>query len=514
MTDVRDVTCLPPGKRTLWWIVVLGAAGTVLAATGLAYRGGLAYVWLGVGPVSVLAGTVALRAVTARVTADASGLRIRTLRGERRVAWHEVADLRVYLKRTRNQDVRRVGIALRDGRGRLLPLPWSGTSHDPGFDATLDALRGLHRRYGTPGSDHVPVVSYRTAGHGWAGSLILCVLLLGGAGTAAWFVPDAASGERAWQSARPCTVTTPASERADCLTTLSAVIERTDANRPKKQSWLYFTGGRPLRRLEVTPEAAQGFRSGDRVELTVWRHEVRTVTGAHYTWHEHITGGGDMAVASALLALAAGYPAAQLLLRLRGRRLPDDEVLPSALPFAGALAGTALWLLPLCYRHPTDLLTSPVAIVWAAAGSAATLAFLAWAWRVTRVLVPQPATAGDEPAGREDGEDGEVFLPARFLEHTDYNPHGFGTHIALGDGPPAVTPGPGRFAARTVPVGRLTLKAVRRARGGDGDTVPRSWHIAELDDAGTPVRLAAAPDDLHRILRELDPVRAGAVAHP
>lgn len=511
MTDVRELTCPSPGKRTLWLLVALGAAGTVLAATGLAYQSRLGPVWLGVGLASVLAGTVALHALAARVTADASGLRIRTLRGRRSVAWHEVADLRVYLRHTRNGEYRRVGAALRDGRRLLLPLPLSGRSDDPEFDATLDALRTLHRRYGTPESSHLLVVSSRTAGRGWAGSLIVCVLLLAGAAVAAWIAPRAAAEEAAWNAARPCAAGTPAGERTDCLNKLPAVIERTDANGPKKASRLYFTGGRPLRRVEVTPEAAQGFRPGDRVELTVWRGEVREVSGQHYVWHEHVPGAGDVAVLAAVLALAAGYPAAQLVLRLRGRRLPDDEVLPSALPFAGALAGTALWLLPLCYFHPTTLFTSPVPIAWGVSGTLASLVFFTAAWRATRLRAPRPAAVSDGPAGRQGGE---VFLPARFLEPTDYNPHGFGTHIALGDGPPAVTPGPGRFAARTVPVERLTLKAVRRARGSDGDTVSRNWHIAELDDAGTPVRLAAAPDDLHRILRELDPPGAGAVAHP
>ncbi|MGD3108307.1 hypothetical protein [Streptomyces sp. YGL11-2] len=46
------------------------------------------------------------------------------------------------------------------------------------------------------------------------------------------------------------------------------------------------------------------------------------------------------------------------------------------------------------------------------------------------------------------------------------------------------------------------------ARGSD--TVSRSRHIAELDDAGTPVRLAAAPADPTRILRELRPAQASA----
>ncbi|WP_435879615.1 hypothetical protein [Streptomyces prunicolor] len=42
-----------------------------------------------------------------------------------------------------------------------------------------------------------------------------------------------------------------------------------------------------------------------------------------------------------------------------------------------------------------------------------------------------------------------------------------------------------------------------RVQGDDGDTVPSGWHIAELDDGGRLVRLAAAPDDLAVVLREL-----------
>lgn len=78
-----------------------------------------------------------------------------------------------------------------------------------------------------------------------------------------------------------------------------------------------------------------------------------------------------------------------------------------------------------------------------------------------------------------------MFLAARFLESTDYNPNHFGTYILLGDGPPAVVPhpGPGRFAARPIPARRLTVQGVRRLRGGDdGETVPRGWHVAEPVD--------------------------------
>ncbi|MFF2008261.1 hypothetical protein ACFVWY_04170 [Streptomyces sp. NPDC058195] len=65
--------------------------------------------------------------------------------------------------------------------------------------------------------------------------------------------------------------------------------------------------------------------------------------------------------------------------------------------------------------------------------------------------------------------------------------------------------GPGRFAAKPIPVERLTVRGVRRVRGGDGDLVPGGWHIAGLDDAGRTVRLAAAPADLARVIRELRP---------
>ncbi|MFF1912889.1 PH domain-containing protein [Streptomyces sp. NPDC058239] len=508
MTDAREVTCRPLGKRTLWSFVGLGAAGAGLAAVRTVYWG--PDVWLGVGLLLALVGIASLRAVTARLSADAYGLHSRTLLRRRSVPWRDVADLRVRLKYANNprvQDIRRVSLVLHDGRKRLLPLPKSWSCDDPDFDAKLDALRALHRRYGAPDSSYVPVISYRTAGRGWAGSVGLCALLLVCAGLAAWFVPSTASDVRAWKSATPCTAETPATERGECLTTLPAVIAQTEANRPKQRSWLYFTDSRPLARLAVPREAALGFQPGDSVELTLWRGQVREVAGERYVWREHIPAAGEPAVIAAACALAAGYPGAQVLLRLRGRRLPDDDVLPSALPFAGALVGTALWLLPLCYLHPTTLLTSPVAITWVAVGSSATLGFFVRAWRATRVRTP-----GEAGAVGEFAEEEEVFLAARFLEPTDYNPYGFGTHVALGGGPPAVTPhpGPGRFAAKRIPVERLTVKDVRRARGDDGDTVPRSWHIAELDDAGTPVRLAAAPADLARIIRELGPAKTPA----
>ncbi|MES4890395.1 hypothetical protein [Streptomyces sp. NPDC096012] len=340
------------------------------------------------------------------------------------------------------------------------------------------------------------------------GAGVLLLLLLAAAALVASCVADATKDERAWRAAVPCPAGAPASGSDDCLRTLPAVVERTEVHGPRQRGRLYFSGGRPLAELAVSYEAARAFEAGDPVELTVWRGEVMKVAGAHHVWHEHVVTGGSVAVLAAGLALAAGFPGAQVLLRLRGRRRPDDEVLPSALPYAGALAGTGAWLLPLCYRHPTTLFGSGYSVTWLSVGSLVTLGLFAGAWRATRIRAPGLRTPV-HPAAPRPPSDGEVFVPARFLEDTAYNPHGFGTHIVLGEGGPAVTPhpGPGRFAARRIPVERLTVKTVRRVRGADGDTVPRGWHIAELDDAGTPVRLAAAPDDLARLLRALVPAR-------
>ncbi|MEU3735331.1 PH domain-containing protein [Streptomyces sp. NPDC033538] len=504
MTTGREVTCRPHHKRPLWFVAGLGAAGAALAGGRLAYSGELVDGWVLGGLLVALVGVVCWYAVTVKVSADANGLDSRSLlRRRRSMSWQDIADLRVYVQYGRHgEEYLRVEVVLRDGRTRRLPLPVSG-SHDDraAFDEELEAFRALHRRHGAPESDHLAVISRRTAGRGAAVPLSLCLLLLAGAGLAAWLVPVTGATKEAWTSAVPCTAVTPSAERGECLTTLPAVIARTEVGEGKQRSSLYFADGRPLDRLTVSREGARGFRPGDHVEVTLWRNEVRVVARGDYVWREHFTSAGSVAVIAAACALAAGWPGARVLLLRRGRRLPDDEVLPSALPFTGVIVVTALWLLPLCYLHPMGLPASPVPLTWAVAGSLATLGLLTRAWRATRVRTPRDSVgaAAREPLGKD------VFLAARFLEATDYNPNGFGTHIVLGGGPPAVTPhpGPGRFAAKRIPAQRLTATGVRRLRGSDGDAVPRSWHIAELDDAGRPVRLAAAPADLTRIVRAL-----------
>jgi hypothetical protein len=468
------------------------------------------------GLVAVVAGlalavvtAACLHAATARVGADAYGLHTRTLLCRRNVPWSEVDDLRIHVQYGRGSEVRRVGVALRGGRTWRLPLPVSSSSWPDGsdFDAKLAAMRALHRRYGNPGAgeaDHVPVLTKRTAGRATVLPLLACFLLLAGAGVAAHSVNGAAAHERAWKSAAVCTAATLDADRGNCRTVVRTSIASTRYGRNYRHGWLYFTDGRPVRRVDVARDPAKAFQPGDRVEVTVWRHHVMAVEGKRYLWRDYFPTGGSTAVIAALLVLVAGYFGSLMLTHLRGRRLREDEILPSVLPFVGALVGTALWLLPLCYRYPTTLFSSSVAIGWGIAGVLATSVLFALAWRATRVRLPGANEDGALPPEPDDTED--VFLAAYFLDDTDYNPNGFGTHIVFGPGGSlAVTPhpGPGRFAARSVPIRRLTAGKVRLVRGDDGDTVPRSWHVAELDDGGRTVRLAASPENLTRILREL-----------
>ncbi|KUO22016.1 PH domain-containing protein [Streptomyces dysideae] len=503
MPEAPDMTCRPlisrPGRLAAGSGAVVGAWAFLTVVLHAERWGKWFVLWMTVGLTVVLIAVLLLLWATAQVRADAYGVHSRMMLRRRSVPWSEIADLHIWLQRGRHGDIRRVVLVLRDGRKLRLPLPQTAKQDDPAFDSEVAELRALHSRYGTPESTRLPVVSYRTAGRRRRWLLVLCVLLLATAGGAALSVPSADAENRAWEAAVPCAAGTPAAARGECLTTVPAVITRTDPERGKEPSWLYFADDRPVRRVSVSYEGAEGFAAGDRVEVTFWRGGIRVVAGERHVWREHMAPAGDVAVFAAGLALGAAYPGALLLMRRRGRRLADDEVLPSALPFAGALAGTALWLLPLCYLHPTTLFSSRTQITWWAAGSLVTLGLFTWAWRATRIRTPGETGAVQTPPVQ-----GEVFLSARFLDHTDYNPNGFGTHIVLGDGPPAVVPhgGPGRFAAKPIPVERLTAGTVRRARG-DEETISRSWHIAELDDAGTPVRLAAAPADLTRILREL-----------
>ncbi|MEU1263378.1 PH domain-containing protein [Streptomyces cellulosae] len=151
MSSVPDVTCRTRSKRLPWFFVGAGAAGLVLVVARLAMTGGVPDVWVLAGVVLLPLGVGGAYAAAVRVHADADGLSYRTLLRRRRARWEDVADVRVYVQHLRHGDMHRVEVVTRGGRAWRLPLPVGPSSEgQAGFDDTVEALRALHRRHGTP----------------------------------------------------------------------------------------------------------------------------------------------------------------------------------------------------------------------------------------------------------------------------------------------------------------------------------------------------------------------------
>ncbi|MFE2376672.1 hypothetical protein [Streptomyces sp. NPDC059398] len=332
--------------------------------------------------------------------------------------------------------------------------------------------------------------------------LLLCLSAV--AGATCFAVGGVSSEERRdrdWRAAAPCPASAPADPRADCVTTLPAVIERTKAelDHDNHNDWLYFRGDEPVDRLSVAYDTAAAFGPGDHVTLTWWRGDLMKVASRQHTANEDLPRPGGIAGGVVFLILAAGLLAVLLLVRRPrdGRPVtPGEPARPGVFFFPVPLAAAALWAVPLGGLRPGRAVAVPVAAV----GVLTVIALLVWAWRATGRIRPV------EPRPLPEGKD--VFLPARFLQDRPYDPDLLGSHVVLGAGPMAVLPhgGPGRLVGKEIPEGRFTVQGLRRPKSSERRT-PASWYVAELLDSGTRVRLTAAPADLLLLVQELERTR-------
>lgn len=329
--------------------------------------------------------------------------------------------------------------------------------------------------------------------------LVLCVVAVAGA---AFFAVAGISSEerrdREWRAAEPCPAGVAVAARADCVVTVPAVIESTRAklNKSDRDDWLYFSGGTPVERLNVSYDTANAFEHGDHVTLTWWRGDLMRVASARHTADEDVPRPGSIAGGVVFLVLAAGVLAVFALVRPRrdGRPVAADEPLPpSVFTFLLPLVVAALWAVPLAGVRPGRTVAT-----WVAAGGVLlVLGLLAHAWRVSGRRPPL------EPRPLPPGED--VIVPAAFLQEAPRDPNLQGTHVVVGAGPMAVLyhGGPGRLGAKEIAVGRFSVQGLRRPRRLLERNVPAHWYVAELLDSKTPVRLAAAPADLLLLVQEL-----------
>ncbi|MFE0177539.1 PH domain-containing protein [Streptomyces sp. NPDC059002] len=517
MSEKSELSLRPRWRRNVRVLAVLCVLATAVSAALAACGVPAVEFW------AVLA--VCLACTTAfcpvwlrrRLDADAAGLRFRSLWRWRRIEWDEIARLGVVEKdHGRGGRTRHVAAELRHG-GRLvrLPLPYGTAPFDEIFDDELARLRALHRRH----TDLPPAPEFPLFGAAPAEAprarlvkarllpLFLCVMATAGAGyVAVMGIAPEERQAREWRASVPCPATQgPADPRRDCRTTLHGVIERTayKYNKRGEDDWLSFTGNRPTGRLNVRVETAKAFEPGDRVALTWWRGRLMTVASKEHTAEEDVPRPGSQA-AVVTLALLGGSAFALLALAGRRRRgqpvAPGDRAEPTGMTFLLPIGLTALWAVPLAGLRPDAAVAVPVGAVC----GLGTLALVIMAWRRTG---PRGA-----PAPRALPRDEDVFLPARFLDDTPYNPHHLGTHIVVGKPPMAVLPhgGPGRFAAKDIPTQRLTVQGIRRPL--PTEDVPSTWNVADLLDEGTHVRLAASPANLAVLVEELE--RSGRAARP
>ncbi|MFD6425123.1 PH domain-containing protein [Streptomyces sp. NPDC060198] len=552
MIEAPAVTYRPAHHRALFLggLTAIALAALAIAGVGAGVAHGTG--WRMSGPAAgaaavtaallAVAGLLTLRAAAPAVRADAHGLCHRQLSRNRSVPWPEVAVLRVHrpYPHSRRPGRSRLSVVLRDGGEHFLPLPppsWRGVTpaNDPSgegeFEARVGALRALHRRYGSPDPDLPSLVVPETVPYStvpFISALVGCLLLVLGLGTAVLGIPQALAYERAWNPPVLCAAGTPVENRLDCLVVVTGVIEGIEATGERKPAWLFFTDGGPTVDIYVSYETARSFREGDRVDVTYWRGAVEQVAGEHARWREEAMYPGALAALLAGFWLAACYPVAQIVVRVRVRRTPGAVALPLALPFAGVLVATALWLLPLCVLRRPYPLGSPTTVAWAIAGTVVTAGLLVLAFRATRPVPPGDtaerhradagADAGDgNGVAAEDGRE-DVFLPAYFVDSVDFDPYHSTTHLVLGpDGSLAVSPhpGPGRFGVRRIPTERLTVLRVRRVQAGEAKRgFPISWQVADLDYQGELVRLRASRTTLDRVLRPLRHTSATFAAAP
>ncbi|WP_419995687.1 PH domain-containing protein [Streptomyces boninensis] len=443
-----------------------------------------------------------------RVEAGPYGLRIRRFRRWRHLEWDEVARFGVIVKRrAKGPDSCRVGVELRDGGRLLLPLPYENAPAPPRFHEQLERLRELQLRY----SAAEPVPEFPAFGTSPAEPprdrllyarlvpLVLCLIAgIGGGYVAVAGVGPEERSARDWAAARPCPeMPGPDDAGRDCRTVGRGVVKEVHVDRPSRRSddsWISFKDETPLPKADVEHDTALELRPGDRVELTWWRGRLMTVAGAGRTFKEYEPAPRVVAVlVTVVVPIAAGF----LVFWLGRRRRHGQAVKPgergdaSGMAFLVPVLATGAWTIALAAIRPGADVAR-----WVAIGCGlGTLALLVAAWRQTG----ERGRTG--PRVLPEGED--VYVPAMILGPVPYAGHFGGSWIVVGGGPMALVPAKSsRFGAIPVPAGRLTVQDVRRPLA-DEEGVPSAWHVADLLDGDTHVRLTAAPDDLAALLGRL-----------
>ncbi|MCP2254905.1 PH domain-containing protein [Prauserella aidingensis] len=120
-----------PGLVAIGWVLAVGAAAGALSASAAADRPGT--VLFGLGAVAMALAAAYGTFVRPRLTADDTGLRIRSLGGTRQLAWHEVR-IRLATVRRMGRDATALEIEALSPASRSPGTPADGTDPDDDTD--------------------------------------------------------------------------------------------------------------------------------------------------------------------------------------------------------------------------------------------------------------------------------------------------------------------------------------------------------------------------------------------
>ncbi len=289
-------------------------------------------------------------------------------------------------------------------------------------------------------------------------------------------VPVRQAEQRAYTTASACPAGTADTRADDCTTRVPAAVERKEHRATPKgggKNWLHLVerganDGRRVRMDDVGGPVYESVAPGDRVTVTYWRGEIRSVQAGDLSEATRATPvDGWRTPLGAALAL---LPVALMLLHTGWfyRYRYDPAVLRHRYMWGVSTAFLAAVLLGAWAFLASGIGDGVPGVLLAAAVGAPPCAALGFfTWTVWRRLLKANDTSDivpRVPAGRR-------VLSADVRGNVPYSVDGHGC-LVVGDGRPATSPDPtGRYALEEVPE-TLTVQGVRGFRLGED---PDGW---------------------------------------
>ncbi|WP_247746570.1 hypothetical protein [Streptomyces oryzae] len=334
--------------------------------------------------------------------------------------------------------------------------------------------------------------------------IIGLLLALVGAGLLA-AVPAELEKNREYVTARPC----PAGSRPDaCKSTRTATVRGTQKESSGKSVhyWLLLTveGSGDVRRVRMIGSAPvyNAVRTGDEVELTYWRGEIRTVRFGAAAQETKASPADDWRPWLAFGLLTLSFGLALLLigwwLRYRHPVAAWAEAWPVTV---GLVTAVVLGSVGMVAAMVVGDVRTACLVTMAGIPPAACLGglYALWLRRRERRAADTSGIVPVRPAEKR-------CVAATVRGEVPYSVEGFG-YLVIGDGRPAATPDPdGRVARRELPKA-LTVDHVRAVRPDDPDAWYSSYDfdgvVIECRDGGRPVLIATSRSDAPSILGAL-----------